>query len=128
MKHAWILLFVIAATMLVGCQQGLKYVGTWRQGADPNHGGVLNCTVKQVKDGVYKAHFHGHCGRAYSYKLSLDGQQQGETVVFEGVADLGQQDGQYSWTGKLTGGTFDGEFENEKGGAGVFSMIRDQSK
>lgn len=110
---------------LLGCQKTTRYVGTWQQGPDPNHGGVLNCTVKQIKDTKYKAHFHGTCGRAYSYRLTLDGYKNGEAVIFSGLADLGQADGgKYTWTGTLNGAEFNGGYENPEGGKGTFELQR----
>lgn len=72
---------------------------------------ALDCDVVRTDAGDWQATFHGECGRPYRFKITMDGRQAGETVMFNGTADLGEQDGgEFDWVGRATDQEFVGFF------------------
>ena len=108
----------------VGCQSN-RWAGTWQKDDDPNYGGDLHCTVKQVDDQNWQARFTGYCGRQFAYEITMEGRGEGDTVLFKGEADLGEQDGGlYQWTGRIERDAFAGQYVSSTGKKGSFAMSR----
>lgn len=96
--------------------------GTW-EADDKSHNGELRSTVKQVDGEKWEARFSGYCNRQFVYDVKMQGKRDGEKVVFEGKADLGEKDGGvYTWTGEMIGDKFTGKYKSEKGKKGTFVM------
>ena len=75
----------------------------------------LDCKVEEGKDGKWSAVFEGECGRPYKYSIKMLGRQAGESVLFQGTADLGKEDGGvYDWIGKATEKEFVGFYTSQK--------------
>jgi hypothetical protein len=122
-KMSLLCLFVLSAGCAQQAKSGLQWVGTWAEaGGKDAHGGELKCVARRVEGSQWKAHFTGYCNRQFAYDVEMTGTQKGERIVFSGDADLGQDDGKYTWTGEIVGGRFDGEYTSEKGKRGSFAM------
>jgi hypothetical protein len=126
-RTIWNVLVVASALLCVGCQKH-RWSGTWQDNTPgPNgvaHNGDLYCTVKRVNDENYKARFTGYCGRQFAYDITMRGRAEAGTVLFEGTADLGDDGGEYQWTGTIRGERFNGQYRSAKGKEGTFSMTK----
>jgi hypothetical protein len=101
------------------------WVGTWGISAPPKPGEaqsrysgkelLLECKVAEQRDGAWQATFEGECGRPYKYTVQMKGRQIGETVMFQGTADLGEKDGGvFDWIGRATNEEFVGFYTSQK--------------
>jgi len=108
------------------------WTGTWtvqdppKPGAEPKKnpypGLRLDCKVGAPVDGKWEATFEGECGRPYKYTIKMLGRQAGETVLFNGSADLGPKDGGvYDWIGRANDKEFVGFFTSQ-GHVGTFRL------
>lgn len=118
-----ITIFLAVAPLItcVGCQK--RWTGTWQDSA-PGHKGELYCAVRQVDAENYKARFTGYCGKQFAYDITMKGHTVADTILFEGEADLGDDDGTYQWTGTIRGDRFDGQYRSVKGREGSFTMTQ----
>ena len=58
--------------------------------------------VAEQRGGAWQATFEGECGRPYKYTVQMKGSQIGDTVMFQGTADLGEKDGGVvDWIGRV---------------------------
>ena len=105
-----------------GVEQVSSWSGTWKADEQGGHGGALKCVAWRVDDTQWKARFAGYCNRQFFYEIAMTGSQKDERVVFSGNADLGEEDGKYTWRGDIVGENFDGKYESEKGKTGSFKM------
>jgi hypothetical protein len=91
----------------------------------------LDCSVVLKDDGgakVWEATFEGECGRPYKYTIKMEGKQAGETVMFKGTVDLGEQDGGvYDWIGRANDDEFAG-FYTSSHHVGVFRLAKAKAK
>ena len=84
----------------------------------------MDCKVTALSDGKWQATFEGECGRPYKYTINMLGRQAGASVLFQGTADLGEQDGGvFDWIGRATDKEFVGFFTS-KGYTGTFRLAR----
>ncbi len=118
----WCVVAVAPLLLCSGCQNH-RWSGTWQDSA-PGHNGDLYCTVRQIDNDNYKARFTGYCGRQFAYNITMKGRTKTDTVLFEGKADLGDDDGEYQWTGTIRGDRFDGQYRSAKGKVGTFAMTK----
>lgn len=90
----------------------------------PEFSKPMDCKVEAQADGKWQAVFEGEAGKAYKYKIKMEGRQVGSVVMFQGTADLGDKDGGvFDWIGRATEKEFVGFFTS-KGYTGVFRMAR----
>ena len=83
----------------------------------------MDCTI-QRKGEKWQATFEGECGRPYKYTITMLGRQSGNSVMFQGSADLGEKDGgAYDWIGRVTDKEFVG-FYTSRGHVGTFKLVR----
>jgi hypothetical protein len=100
----------------------LRWTGTWKA-QEPGHAGELFCVARQLDEQNWKATFSGYCNRQFLYEIEMKGRKDGDKVVFEGQADLGEKDGGvYRWTGHLAGDAFVGQYTSASGKKGEFQM------
>ena len=107
-----------------------KWTGTWSSfnPARPTEQPKEMCKqldAEIVRSGdAWTATFEGDCGRPYKYKISMNGRQSGNVVLFTGTADLGAQDGGvYDWVGRATNNEFIG-FYTSGYATGFFNLSR----
>ena len=111
-----------------GVEQLSNWSGTWKSDEKGGHGGVLKCVAWHVEGSQWKARFAGYCNRQFFYEIAMTGQEKGEKIVFSGDANLGEEDGKYTWRGEIVGTKFDGKYESEKGKQGSFTMQPDKTE
>src|SRR5262249_50348587 len=121
-SRLWTLLFL--ATTLTGCGQAaspdLAWEGTW-EAAEPVHGGELRCTLQAQEKGQWQGKFTGYCSNQFAYEVQMQGRRDGEAILFEGEANLGEKDGGiYHWTGRIAGAEFTGQYRSASGKTGKF--------
>jgi hypothetical protein len=117
---------VLLGGIIAGCGQSAppaaSWEGTW-EAADPPHGGELRCTVRQLDGEQWEGKFTGYCDRQFAYEVQMQGRRDGDSILFKGDADLGDKDGgRYSWTGRIVGEAFVGEYKSTSGKTGKFQM------
>jgi hypothetical protein len=84
----------------------------------------MDCLVERTPDGKWQATFEGECGRPYKYKITMQGRQAGDVVMFQGSSDLGEKDGGvFDWIGRVSNSEFVGFFTS-KGYTGTFRLAR----
>ncbi len=84
----------------------------------------MDCKVELLESGKWQATFEGECGRPYKYTVKMIGRQSGDSVLFNGTADLGDKDGGvYDWIGRATEKEFVGFFSSGKY-TGTFRLDR----
>ena len=105
-----------------GVEQTSSWSGTWKSDEEGGHGGELKCVAWRVDGPLWKARFAGYCNRQFFYEIAMTGREKDERIVFSGNADLGEEDGKYTWRGEVVGTKFDGRYESEKGKQGSFTM------
>ena len=87
----------------------------------------MDCRVVSLSPGQWQATFEGDCGRPYKYVIEMLGRQAGDVVLFQGSADLGEQDGGvYNWVGRANEKQFVGFFTSQ-GYTGSFLLARGRS-
>jgi hypothetical protein len=123
-------LFPLALLFLViivsGCGPAaspeLSWEGTW-EAAEPVHGGELRCTLQQQDVDRWHGKFTGYCSNQFAYQVQMQGRRDGDAILFEGQADLGEKDGGiYHWTGRIAGSDFTGQYRSASGKTGKFQM------
>ena len=107
-----------------------KWTGTWSSFNPAQATMQPKQVCKQLDAEVVKngegwvATFEGDCGRAYKYKISMNGRLSGGVVLFTGSADLGARDGgAYDWVGRATSQEFIG-FYTSAYETGFFNLTR----
>jgi hypothetical protein len=115
-----------------------EWTGVWADYSPEAPGGLakkygqtecprMDAKVEQTADGKWQATFWGECGRPYKYTITMLGRQAGNTVLFQGRADLGEKDGGvYDWIGRCTEKEFTGFFTS-RGHNGLFRLARPSS-
>ncbi len=106
---------------------GGEWTGTWGPYSPPKEGEAppatkytkvqlrLDCKVVELGGGKWQATFEGECGRPYKYTIQMPGRQVGDVVLFQGSADLGEQDGGvYDWIGRANEEEFVGFYTSRK--------------
>jgi hypothetical protein len=84
----------------------------------------MDCKVQALPDGKWQATFEGECGKPYKYTIKMLGRTAGGSVMFQGSADLGAEDGGvFDWIGRATDKDFVGFFTS-KGYTGTFRLVR----
>jgi hypothetical protein len=109
-------------TVPEGVEQVSSWSGTWKSDEEDGHGGALKCVAWRVDGPKWKARFAGYCNRQFFYEIPVTGLEKDKGIFFSGDADLGEEDGKYTWTGEIVGTKFDGRYKSKKGKAGSFTM------
>jgi hypothetical protein len=108
------------------------WTGTWTVMDTPKEGETkkpypnlrLDCKVMEPKDGKWEATFEGEAGGAYKYTVKMVGRQVGDSVLFQGTADLGRRGGGvYDWIGRANEKEFVGFFTSQPH-VGTFKLTR----
>jgi len=111
-----------------------QWVGTWSAvGSNGDGGQYISALCIQKGPGEWLATFDAVCNAEYSFTVEMTGRQEGDKVIFEGDADLGEQyGGVFHWSGIVENGKFlgkykaanyDGSFEMTKAEPEEVSMI-----
>jgi hypothetical protein len=82
------------------------------------------CVVEAPVGGVWHATFEGESGHPYKFTATMQGRQEGDTVIFKGSTDLGEANGGvFDWVGRATEEQFIGYYTSAHY-TGVFSLRR----
>lgn len=100
------------------------YAGSW-YGPDPEEPlGALTCTITPKGSGTWDALFAASFGGFGEYEVGLEGQREGDKVVFAGSMNLGETaGGVFNWDGEIVGGEFLGNYTSQFSN-GTFKMSK----
>ena len=98
--------------------------GTWLPDGNPELCGELQCRARHMGDGKWEATFRGYCNRQFLYEVKMLGEERDGYVQFDGQANLGEEEGIYTWTGSIANSIFNGIWQsrNNPGKKGNFVM------
>lgn len=100
------------------------YEGHW-YGPNPDRPlGELTATIVPAGPNTWDATFFATYGGFGEYEVPMQGQREGDKVLFGGDMDLGETaGGVFTWTGEIEGDQFNGVYTS-KGISGTFRMTR----
>jgi hypothetical protein len=103
-----------------------RWEGTWQSDAN-HHSGGLRCILTRTGPDTYHADYHATYWKIFSFGYETDlsaARREGETVYFNGAADLGWlAGGEYQYDGHATPTEYLCNYRS-KGDHGTFRMTR----
>ena len=105
-----------------------RWEGTWRSDVNGHHD-RLRGLIKPASNGVHSARFHANYKKGilrftFGYTVPLQAERQGDSVRFQGEANLGWlAGGVYRYRGEATATNFSSTYHS-KYDYGVFQMTR----
>ena len=100
------------------------YAGSWYGPNADQPLGELTCTITPKGSGSWDALFAASFGGFGEYEMGLEGQKEGDKVVFSGSMDLGETSGGvFEWSGEIAEGEFLGNYTSQFI-SGTFKMTK----
>ncbi len=91
-----------------------KWEGIWWYAGKESEGQRLSCVCVPIGQNQWTATFDAEYGQRTLYTFDIQGEKQGNTVVFSGAVDLGEENGGvYHWQGIAQGDTFTGKYKSQ---------------
>ena len=90
-----------------------QWSGTWKS-SKTGHKGPLRCTLTRIEDSRYRADFSGRFFKIipFRYSVTLQVQEEGETVTLSGQKNMGLFFGTFYYSAKADSGSFTASYQS----------------